>query len=399
MLRKLLRTNINPWQTAAYAVANLVGLLIAGLGLQVYFDIRSASSAGSGNPLDTTGYIVVNRDAPRSLFASQPTPITPDDIRDIAAQPWASRASLFTPSGFDVTVSIDFPGSSFSTALFFEGVADEFLDEVPHGWQFDPANPSVAIILPADYLALYNFGFAPARGLPHLDRKTVSMAPLRVTLSGNGLSASLPGRVVGFSSRINTIAVPVDFISWANARFAPDAATPPANRAIIEITDPGNPAIESYLQSHSLSLPADNDATSRLSYFLRIVTAVVMTIGALISLLSLGMLLLSVFLLLQKSRATISLLLMLGYSPRQIAAPYILMIAIVNLAVTAIAAIATALCASAWSGPLADLGLHAASPAAAIIILIATGVILTAFSALVVVTSVRRTLSRSHSEL
>ena len=51
-LNRLLRSNINPWQIAAYALANLVGLLIVGIGLQFYRDVNACLLYTSPSPRD-----------------------------------------------------------------------------------------------------------------------------------------------------------------------------------------------------------------------------------------------------------------------------------------------------------------------------------------------------------
>jgi len=360
MVWKLLRTNINSWQIAAYAAANLIGLLIAGLALQLYKDVVPTQDSGNTDPLGAARYTVVSRPARTTIFGGTTDGISNEEIEEISRQPWADGAAAFIPSGFDVTVGLSFAGRGFSTALFFEGVPDEYLDVRPQGWEFDPLNPEVAIILPRDYLALYNFGFAPARGLPPLDEQTVAMAPLKVTVSGNGLSRVFPGRIVGFSSRLNTIAVPEEFVRWANDQFSP-GSSPSPSRAIIRIADPGNPEINRYLTSHDLEESSGGEATSRLCHFLRIVTGAVMAVGLLISLLSVGMLILSVFLLLQKSRPTLAGLINLGYSPRNLAGYYFRLICAVNLSVLVMSGVGTALAAEAWHGKLADLGMTCSS--------------------------------------
>lgn len=356
MVWKLLRTNINPWQIAAYAIANLIGMLIVGLSLQFYRDVVPSKESDENDPLGAARYTVVSRPATSSMFGVSPEGISKDEIEDIASQPWADGAAEFTPAGFDVTVGLSFAGRGFSTALFFEGVPDEYLDVRPRGWDFDPRDPEVAIILPRDYLALYNFGFAPARGLPILDERTVTMAPLKVTVSGNGLSQSFPGNIVGFSSRLNTIAVPEEFVRWANLRFSKDS-TPVPNRVIIRLADPGNPEIGSYLASRNLEESGDGEASSRLCHFLRIVTGAIMSLGALICILSVGLLILSVFLLLQKSRPTLAGLIGIGYHPRNLAGYYFRLICTVNLAVLILSATGTTMAAVTWQGKLSSLGM------------------------------------------
>lgn len=387
MLWKLLRSNISTWQITAYAAANIVGLFIVGVGLQFGFDLKASRHQGT-DPFSSTGRVIVGIQSSGSLFDFRQREIDSQLLGEISSQPWSKGVEPILPAGFDINIGIDFGGRGFTTALFMEGISDSSLGEIPSGWTFDSATPSAAIILPADYLALYNFGFAPARGLPRLSERAISSLPLKVTFSGNGISRTIPGRVVGFSSNINTIAVPTELIQWGNENFA-DGNKVKIQRAIIELSDPGNPAITKWLKAHKLDAQNTDGSTSRLRSLLRLLTIGIAGIGALISLLSVGLLLLSVYLLLQKNRAMLADLLLLGYEPKELSRPYIIMIDLVNLAVTAIVILGVSLASSAWSKPLHELGMTTASPGWSGCIIVGIGVILSLLSSWIVISRIR----------
>lgn len=387
-LNRLLRSNINPWQIAAYALANLVGLLIVGIGLQFYRDVNTGRDRDD-EIFDTRNYMLVSRPTRASLFGSSSAgEITDSDIAGIAAQPWAASAAPFTPAGFNVSVSLDFAGRSFGTELFLEGVPDRYFEHLPEGWDFDPADPSVAIILPRNYLTLYNLGYAPARSLPRLDEKIVSMATLSVTVTGNGRTEVLPGRIVGFSSRINTIAVPADFMQWANQRYSTDQ--PATRRVIVEVSDAGNPAISHYLTDHNLEENNTDDASARMHFIVKITTAVIASIGLLISLLAVGMLVLSVFLLLQKNRAMLADLIQLGYTRSSLGNYYIRLVATVNVAVLVSACAGVAACSTLWRPLLAGIGPEGASLLITIVTLTTVMLLITLISAAIIRGVLRR---------
>ena len=83
------------------------------------------------------------------------------------------------------------------------------------------------------------------------------MVPLRVSVSGNGRQQWFPARIVGFSSRLNTIAVPEQFMEWANARFGEEPVADPS-RLIVELSRPGDPAIKEYMAAHDYEMSGDN---------------------------------------------------------------------------------------------------------------------------------------------
>lgn len=115
------------------------------------------------------------------------------------------------------------------------------------------------------------------------------------------------------------------------------------------------------MERHSLDIAGDKMDNSTASYFLRMATAVVISIGAVISILAFFILMLSIFLLLQKNREKLHQLMLLGYSPAQVARPYVLLIASVNMSVLILACAVTAAVSSLWSETLHAVGATPAS--------------------------------------
>ena len=83
--------------------------------------------------------------------------------------------------------------------------------------------------------------------------------------------------------------------------------------------------IADYLSSHGWEVAGDKSGSSA-AYLLKVVVGIVVAIGAVITLLSLFVLMLSVSLLMEKNRTVIHRLLMLGAPLRRVGAPYSAMI-------------------------------------------------------------------------
>ena len=247
------------------------------------------------------------------------------------------------------------------SALFLESIPDEFFDVTPKGWTYEPGRSSyVPVILSKDYLSLYNFGFATSRGMPQVSEEVIGMVPLKLSLSGNGRQEWADARIVGFSSRLNTIAVPEEFMQWANKEFSETPAEAPS-RLIVMLDRPGDPQVESYLEEHGYETAGDRADNGKAAFFLSVVTTVVIGVGLIISILAFFILMLSIYLLLQKNRTKIHDLMQLGYSPAQVSRHYHLIVIAVNAGVL-LAALAVMLAASAWWGaPLRALGSEPAS--------------------------------------
>lgn len=389
LVRRLLRRNVSVAQTCGYAFASLVGLSIVLCAIQFYRD--ASGIFGADGSVSSRDFMVVSK---QIGFSDRNTVFTPDEIADLKAQPWVKAVGEFTASRFKAAISLDFAGRGLASETFFESLPAEFFDKLPADWGFDPADGAeadVPIVLSRDYLSLYNFGFAATRGLPTLRENEIGMIPLTLTLRGrDGQTAVMRGHIAGFSSRINTIAVPEEFMHWANERFAPGSSQEAPSRLVIETDKPGDPAIARYLDNNGLDIAGDKIDNSAAAYMLRLFTGIVLAVGAIISVLAFFILLLSIFLLLQKNRGKLRQLMLLGYSPAEVARPYIHMVVAVNAAILAGGCIVAVLAAGIWRPALATVG---ATPTS-IWPTILAGTALMAIISVLSVVSIRRRVRR-----
>lgn len=395
---RLLRHNISVAQLTGYAIANLAGLAIVLTAIQFYRDVTDVWN--DDDSFISRDYLIISKTVDGINLGGHDLEFTPEEISDIEAQPWTRCVGQFTAANFRVAASLDIWGQGMSTALFLEAIPDEYFDVKPDGWQWQPDTigghlPELPIIISKDYLTLYNFGFAASRGYPQVSEATIGQLPLTIYIAGNGHEIKMQGRIVGFSSRLNTFAVPASFISWANAHLAERPADGPS-RLIIEVNTPGDPDIAQYLDNHSYESAGDKADNGRAAYFLSIITAVVITVGVIISLLAFFILLLSIYLLLQKNREKLRSLMMLGYSPTAVARYYFIIVAAINTTVL-IGAIALMLIGrQMWAEALAQLGIESSSPWLAIIIGIAIMLAITTANITAIALNIRRTFPHPH---
>jgi hypothetical protein len=319
---KLLRQHISIAQLAGFFFANLFGMFIVLLGLQFYNDVKPLFSQEDG--FLKPEYLIVSKriSGVSVLGAGESCSFSQKDIQDITSQPFCKSVGAFTASQYRVICSLGMKGvAQMGTEMFFESVPDRFVDTDLSQWKFDPQEGVIPIVLPRTYLAIYNFGYAQSQSLPKISEGIVGMIDMVVVLRGNGQEERLKGKVIGFSSRLNTILVPESFIQWSNAKFAPEADLAP-NRLIVEVSNPTDDAIVKYINEHNLELEDDKLDVGKATYFLRVVTVLVMCIGMLISVLSFYILMLSIYLLVQKNTEKLRNLLLIGYSPVRVSLPY-----------------------------------------------------------------------------
>lgn len=337
LIWKLLRQHISVLQLAGFFVANLMGMLIVLLAMQFYQDLGPVFTSEDSFIHDD--YLIASKRISMmgGLTGGETSSFTSGEIEDVRKQSFVNNVAGFVASQYKVACYVGIGNvEQFGTEMFFEAVPDEFVDTDRSEWKWSEGQEEIPIILPRTYLAIYNFGFAQSHSLPKMNEGVVSQIGMTVVLRGHGMEERMKGRVIGFSSRLNTILVPMDFMLWSNGRFAPDADTSPT-RLIMSVANPTDSAITTYMKEHGYEIEEDKLDASRMTYFLKIVSAVIMSVGLLISILSFYILMLSIYLLVQKNTMKLQNLLLLGYTTSRVSLPYQLLTVFMNMAVLLIA--------------------------------------------------------------
>ena len=330
---KLLRQHISVGQLTGFFLANLFGMMIVLLSIQFYRDTLPIFT--QGDSFMKKNYIIATkRISTLGSFTGKSNTFSPKEIEEMKEQPFTESVGAFTPSLFKVSAGLGMQeaGIHLSTEMFFESVPDEYVDVNLDKWHFDETSPIIPIIIPRNYLNLYNFGFAQSRSLPKLSEGLMNLIQMDIMLRGNGRTEQFKGKIVGFSNRLNTILVPQTFMDWANKSFAPGKEAQPS-RLIVEVKNPTDTAISNYFQQNRYETEGDSLDAVKTTYFLRLITGIVIGVGLFISILSFYILMLSIFLLLQKNTVKLENLLLIGYSPNRVALPYNILTIVLNLSV------------------------------------------------------------------
>ncbi len=320
---KLLRHHISMPQLLGFFFANLCGMIIVLLSVQFYNDIVPVFNQGDSF-IKKDYFIVSKKVTTLGSLVGKTNSFSEDDIDEIKEQPFTKTIGVFTPSQFKISAGMGMAntGMKMSTDMFFESVPDEFVDIKLDKWHFDENQNSVPIIIPRNYLNLYNFGFAQSRNLPQISEGVMGMINLDIKiLTQDFQTVTMKGNIVGFSNRLNTILVPESFMKWANTKFAQDKKAVPS-RVIVEVNNPTDDRIAKFFKDKGYETENDKLDAGKTTWFLKIISGIVLSVGLIISILSFYILMLSIYLLLQKNTSKLENLLLIGYSPSKIALPY-----------------------------------------------------------------------------
>jgi len=330
---KLLRENISKPQLVGFFFANLIGMCIILAAIQFYLDINPIL-AGKDNLFKEDYLTITKKVGMLSGLTSRNTGFSQQEIDNLKQQTFIKDVGVYTPSQFKVFTGFSSKdlGAVFSTEMFFESVPDKFIDVQSDEWDFSPVDNIIPIILPKNYLDLYNFGFAEASSMPKISEGLVGMVNLDVTIYGKGKQRKeLKGRIVAFSNRINTILVPESFMMWANQNYGnTDTSFTPA-RLIVEVSNIADPTLSTYFKDKGYEISGESTTASKMSFFLKIIVSIVALVGFIICALSFFVLVLSIYLLLEKNMDKLKTLRLIGYTRSFVSRPYILLSVGLNL--------------------------------------------------------------------
>ena len=333
---KLLRQHISIPQFAGFAFANLFGMLIVLFGFQFYQDVLPVFT--QQDSFMKADYLIMSKKIGMgNTISGRTNTFSGSEIDDVSSQKFVKKVGKFTSTEYKVDASMGVNGVNvLNSELFFESVPDGFVDVPLKDWKYEPGAKEVPIILPRTYINMYNFGFAQSHSLPKISDGLMGMIDFHIFIQAGGKKEEFKGKVIGFSSRLNTILVPQAFMDWSNNEFAPDDHSDPT-RLIVEVGNPADENITQYLDKNGYEVETDKLDAEKTTYFLRMMVSMVMIIGLVISVLSFYILMLSIYLLVQKNSSKLENLLLIGYSPANVSKPYQVLTMGLNVVVLVVA--------------------------------------------------------------
>jgi hypothetical protein len=302
-----------------------------------------------------------------------------EEIAEIRQQPFAEQVAPFISNEFPIsafTSSRQFP--NIYTELFFEAVPDAYVDVKSDDWGWEEDKDHIPVILPQDYLNLYNFGFAQSQGLPQIPKEMIGMLQFSVVLKGETEKATYPGKIIGFSNRINSILVPYDFLTWANEKFG-YLEQPRPSRIILVSPDPTDPEIIRFIDEKGYDTIREKLKSSRLNIILKFVLSFLVLIAGIIIGLAFLIFLLSLQLMISRSADKIKRLNKLGFHHTEISRPYIIVLFILLFIVTSIALLISSFISGKMASMAAEWNMEVSASLSGTIYLVSIGLVAVLF--------------------
>jgi hypothetical protein len=310
LLEKILWNHQNRQKIWNAIIGAFLGLFLLLSAIQIYFDIQSLTT-GKGEDR----YVLINKKVNIFNTLGASSGFTQEDLDTLNQQPFIESIGKFTPNQFKVSASSSMLG--FYTELFFEAIEDEYLDIHPRKFQWKENQTEIPIIISRDYLALYNFGFAPSQGLPQFTQNTIKKVTIDINIRGRRGRKTFSGRIVGFSDRINSVLVPQSFMDWANGAYG-GAKDGSISRLILATDNPYSTQLQSFLKNNGYEVSTGKLIGGQMGIIINIILGIIAFIGLIITVLSILVFVLNFELIISRASTEIKRLLELGYKTSQI---------------------------------------------------------------------------------
>ena len=319
MLQKLQRKTLMPAQLMGYALALFVGVSLLLIIAQFYLDIKPIIKNDASVFKSSTA--VINKEV--SLFKTMNKKklyFSKKELNRIKKQAFIQDLAVFNYASFEIKAYTNGGGDvpEFYTDLFFESIPDDYIDVKSDAWHWQEKDSLIPIIIPESYLKLYNFGFAESQGLPVFSKNTIQDFVFNIKLIRKGKQQIFKGRIVGFSSTINSILVPNDFLQWANKQFG-KAKEQQVSRVLLSFKDPSDARIVQYFNEHNYTINKEKLALGKLTFFFKTAFIFAFIVALIIIVLAIAFVVLSINLMLQKNQTVLKNLHSIGFEQKKIA--------------------------------------------------------------------------------
>ncbi len=360
MIRRLLLSRQKPVQLLISSIGAFMGILLVLFTLQTYLDFKELMSDKSDwlHP----EYLTINKKLSVLSSFGKAEGFDEEEIEALEKLSGVEhvapfRSNLFKASGMNM------PGGGslnkeLYAELFFESIPDEMLDQEKGSFSWKPGDELIPILIPADYLKLYNFGFAPSQGMPQVSPKTLSSIPFRILMDSMGTTIRKDARIVAYSQRIQSILVPDAFLAYANANYTTADPDRKPSRLIVQVKDPSNTEVLRYLDEHNYESNEEQLRNSRLSNVLKIISSILAAVAGLIIFLSFLGFFQYTQLVLYRNQYEIRTLLDLGMPPARLFGVYLKMISLVILVIGTVSLVSLFFIQGMMQERLAEYGLE-----------------------------------------
>lgn len=214
-VRKILNQGNKPWLLSLLAIGLSVLLVILMLGILTIKYAGPIMAKGEG--ILSPQLVVVHKEVGLLNMLAKGGGFSDGEIAMVRQKPFILKAAPFRSNLFKASLIVDLPLTALQTDIFLESIPQEILGATDFSFRWKPGR-DVPIILPNDFINLYNFGFAPSQGQPKVSPEILKKVPIRLRVSGKE-NMEIEAYIAGFTDKVSTLLVPDPFLEYMNQKI------------------------------------------------------------------------------------------------------------------------------------------------------------------------------------
>lgn len=330
MLNKLLFKYQRLGQMIIAFLGTLLGLTFLLISLQFYFDLRSVLQQEE-EIFGPNTFILQKKVTAMNTFSLGNTKFTPKEIKDLESKDFIVRVDPFITSSFDVRIKIRVLESLDPLIIdaFVQSIPKKYFSDVEYNWEWNENNEFIPIVLPEHYLTLFNHGFAPAQNYPQIPKESLSEAHIDLVIKNDkGINKRFKGKIVGLTSKVNSILVPNSYIQHCNKILGISSENTAPSRIVIQTKNDSYNDVEQLIEDKNYETNVSYLDKAKIKTYLSVIMIALLIVNFIILVLSLLAFIQYSQIVIYKTEYEIQTLLRIGYSVKKITWTYIRFFAI-----------------------------------------------------------------------
>jgi hypothetical protein len=293
-------------------IVSFIGLITLFLSILLLNDLFFFN--GSDDKMFDDNAIIIQKKVTKfTSLGLNDTGFTKEEIDELKQKSFITDLAPFKSASSSVAIS-EYPGDGlppFYSDMFFQSVPDRFLD-VEANWKWNKNSKYVPIILPRQFLLLFNYGIAQSQGLPQVSEDLLSAARMKIHLKGHQNQSEFTGKVIGLSHKISSILVPESFLEFTNKKYGNSTIQNP-QRLFITIKDGSFNELKSLMTDMNLDINEQDLLMSKIKTTLQVIITIFLILSIIIVVLAIFNMVQYNLLLLNRAKKEIEILFLLGY--------------------------------------------------------------------------------------
>jgi hypothetical protein len=319
MIKKMLFHKLDSVQLLIVTIGAVVGFLFLLTVVHYFGTIKSLASGADS--LGANLVVAQKKVSKYAAFDSNNAVFTTEDLDLLNAHPAIQKVAPVVNNQFYVALAMREEGLPyFSTDIFIQAVDDDMLDLKLEDWRWNENSEQIPLVMPRDFMLMLN-QFAASYNIPQVSEEIAKTLNFTLELRGDGGKKSYKARIVGFSNQMNSVLVPMSFMTFGNSTYASTKSSEPT-LLILKLDQKKYGDFEQLMNDLNLEIKENELLVVKIQGMLYVVLSVLFIIALIIVVLCGMMLAQFSMLLVSESAYEVQTLLRIGYHPKQIAAHF-----------------------------------------------------------------------------